>query len=268
MSRLICQFYSKALKRDIEFHVLLPFDSMTPAAMRRAYPVCYLLHGGANDCTVIEKYTSVERYAIENGIVAVTFSAENKYYRHLTSVVETHPSGRLVIDEDFPDFILRELPEFLASFLPVSTDSAHSFIAGLSMGGYGALVNTLLAPDRFRAAGVFSGLVFERRLCFLSPMERAALPEDQLAQFILPELRELIASATASHARLPDYYIANGTLDITEFLPLVADMLKDAGAEVRYDCSLPYAHDWAFWDIQLSRFFSWIRTRYFDERGD
>ena len=81
MGRFICEYYSRSLNREIRIHVLLPTPPHSAADC--LYPAVYLLHGGANDCSVLERYTSVERYLVSHELAGILFSAENKYYRTL-----------------------------------------------------------------------------------------------------------------------------------------------------------------------------------------
>ena len=55
------------------------------------------------------------------------------------------------------DYVSEELPEIVGNFFRISQDPADTFVAGLSMGGYGALKLALTHPDRFAAAATLSG---------------------------------------------------------------------------------------------------------------
>ena len=57
----------------------------------------------------------------------------------------------------FWTFLSEELPAVVASFFRVSTRREDTFVAGLSMGGYGALKWALRQPERFAAAASLSG---------------------------------------------------------------------------------------------------------------
>src|SRR5690606_12198592 len=54
-------------------------------------------------------------------------------------------------------FISEELPEISRSFFPLSDKREDNFVAGLSMGGYGAFKLALSHPDKFSAAASLSG---------------------------------------------------------------------------------------------------------------
>ena len=58
-------------------------------------------------------------------------------------------------EQDF-DFLVYELPEFLGANFLISTVRSDSYIAGLSMGGYGVLAHGLLCPKHYAAVGAVS----------------------------------------------------------------------------------------------------------------
>lgn len=265
MARAFFEFYSHALKREITIHVLFPMEEIDEAQKgKNKLPVLYLLHGGANDVTTFERYTSVERYIVENKIVAVLFSAENKYYRDITVEVPQHPSGLYLFHEAFFMFLQEELPAFITSHFYVSTRWEDTYIAGFSMGGYGAAYHALMYPEKYCALGLFSPLIFERSYCFLPSHERQKLSTKNCRNALLPELLELISINKEKKKAWPQIYLTNGTKDIMEFVPVFEQELSLAGAQVTTDYSLPYAHEWGLWDINLKNFLKWIpRTDYF-----
>ena len=70
-------------------------------------------------------------------------------------------------------FLSEELPALVGAFFRVSTRREDTFVAGLSMGGYGALKWALRQPERFAAAASLSGALHLERLRTLP-----ARPED------------------------------------------------------------------------------------------
>ena len=105
----------------------------------------YLLHGLSDDHTAWLRYTSVERYAAAAGLAVVMPAVNRSFYAN-----ERH-GGR------YWDFISEELPKTVGRFFRVSQDPRDTYVAGLSMGGYGAMKLALSRPDRFAAAATLSG---------------------------------------------------------------------------------------------------------------
>ena len=152
MAQLMCNFVSYSLGGGVDIAITLPTLSScdlgqgkTPCHTPQGkYPVLYLLHGHGNDYKSWYRFTSMERYAEERRIAVVTCSVGNKAYMNAA------------YGENYYDFIAKELPEFICGNFPVSERREDTYIAGLSMGGYGTLAHALDRPQAFRAAGAFS----------------------------------------------------------------------------------------------------------------
>lgn len=169
MAHFTCNFISYVLNRAVDVDVIIPGVTSTEAEdpkvthkPRWKYPVLYLLHGYCNDYSTWERYTSIERYAEERRIAVVTFSAENNMYMKLQDVKKENPIEGLM-EPDYEKFLMEELPDFVTSMFPISEKPSDTYIAGLSMGGFGALSNGFRYPDRFRAVGAFSPLTTQLR---------------------------------------------------------------------------------------------------------
>jgi len=120
---------------------------------RKKHPVLFLLHGLSDDHTMWMRRTSIERYAAARNL-AVVMPAVGR------SFLPGHGERRALLD-----FHERELPAILRGFFPALGKARDNFVAGLSMGGYGAMRLALAHPERFAAAASFSGaLDYVRRL--------------------------------------------------------------------------------------------------------
>ena len=105
----------------------------------------YLLHGLTDDDTAWTRYTSIERYAAAKGLAVVMPQVHRSFYS------DEAYGGR------FWTFLSEELPQVVGRFFRVSTRREDTFVAGLSMGGYGAFKWALRQPARFAAAASLSG---------------------------------------------------------------------------------------------------------------
>ena len=246
MAKFTCNFISYTLKRTVDITVIVPSvtipesmgmgaaESAAPALTHRKadkHPVLYLLHGFGNNHTAWNAYTNVELYAEERQIAVVCLSAENKAYVN---------SDR----DAFYDFIARELPTFVTGMFPISDRPQDTYIAGLSMGGYGTLVHALSRPEEFTAFGAFSAAV-----SFGGDAE--AQPEKDPGK--------LLDKQVQAGASLPQAYMACGTED--HLYPAdrdFAEKLRGAGVDVTWDELPGYGHEWRFWDIQVEKFLQWI----------
>lgn len=155
-----CNFFSKTLNNHVDVNVLLPsmpdnsqfFHSLDDIYMERTIPVLYLLHGALDDYSMWLRHTNVERYAQEAQIAVVMPSGQNGFYSNAKYGL------------NYFDYITTELPCFIEYTFPVSRTSANRYIAGPSMGGYGAAKCALAKPEHYRAFGNFSGAVDPEKL--------------------------------------------------------------------------------------------------------
>ena len=150
MALLDCDFFSDALEVGTSMTVVLPqaTESQIGVSARddgSDPPVLYLLHGLSDDHTAWLRYTSIERYAAAAGLAVVMPAAGRSFYAD-----EAH-------GHRYWTYVSEELPGIVRSFFRVSDRPEHTFVAGLSMGGYGALKLALTHPGRFGAAASLSG---------------------------------------------------------------------------------------------------------------
>ena len=257
MAHLRCDFFSEALSLSTTMTVLLPQQTSTQIGMEGRTtegppPVLYLLHGLSDDDTIWLRRTSIERYAAPLGLAVVMPQVHRSFY------ADQAYGGR------YWTFLSEELPALVSSLFRVSDRREDTFVAGLSMGGYGALKWALRQPERFAAAASLSGAVdvaglhtgrerpedprmFER---IFDGQEVAGTPEDVLW---------LLAHADAS--TLPDLYLCCGTED-----PLIGDNRRFAeacqAAGVPLTSSFDAgAHEWAYWDATIQDVLAWLPIR-------
>lgn len=155
-----CNFYSKTLNNHVDVNVLLPsmpdnhhfFHGLEEIYQQRNIPVLYLLHGALDDYTMWLRHTNIERYAEEAGLAVVMPSGQNGFY------------SNALYGLNYFDYITKELPRFVEYTFPVSARREDRYIAGPSMGGYGAAKCALGSQETYRAFGDFSGAVDPEKL--------------------------------------------------------------------------------------------------------
>ncbi|MDD5688091.1 MAG: alpha/beta hydrolase family protein [Elusimicrobia bacterium] len=141
-----CNFVSKILGIWTSMNVLLPQPENTQKVFTGKYPTLYLLHGLADDYSTWLRRTSVERYAESLNLAIVMPDADKSFYTDMAN------------GNKYFTFISEELPVIARSFFPLSSLRKDNFVAGLSMGGYGALKVAFRCPDKFIAAASLSGV--------------------------------------------------------------------------------------------------------------
>ena len=115
-----------------------------PVAKRK---VLYLLHGLSDDGSAWQRYTSIETLTNAYGLVVVMPSAGRSFYID-------QPNG-----QKYFTYLTEELPYYLADVFGLKPRRENTFIAGNSMGGYGAVKAALLHPELYSAAASFSGVL-------------------------------------------------------------------------------------------------------------
>src|SRR3954454_10045136 len=195
MAFLTCDFFSEVLEVGTSITVVLPQPNedqigVTARTSTGPPPVLYLLHGLTDDHTAWPRYTSISRYAEAAGLAVVMPAVHHSFYAD-----EVH-------GHRYFTYVSEELPSVVASFFRVSSRPSETFVAGLSMGGYGAFRLALTHPERFAAAASLSGALDLRYLVGRS--ERSALFQRAFASEVGPS-DDLFAMVAAAPSMLPLY---------------------------------------------------------------
>ena len=255
MATLEFQFYSKALKKVTTANVILPEIHKTKEGVGNpgnTYKTLYLLHGLSGDHTNWLRKTSIERYANEYGIAVVMPDVGRSWYTDTA------------YGEKYFTFVAEELPAVCRSYFKGMSDKREdNYIAGLSMGGYGALKLGLNSSDTFSKVVSLSGgldvdaLVQERMLSNGEYWENVFGPADKIAG----SENDLFASAErlkASGKALPDVYMWCGTEDfLYDQNVRMRDHLNNLGYNLTYtEC--PGDHQWKYWDEHIQKGIEWL----------
>jgi putative tributyrin esterase len=253
MAHLRVDFFSDALALSTSMTVILPQQTSTQIGMSGQLaegppPVLYLLHGLSDDDTTWLRRTSIERYAAPLGLAVVMPQVHRSFYADETYGMK------------FWTYLSDELPRVVRGFFRVSPKPAETFVAGLSMGGYGAMKWALRQPERFAAAASFSGAL---DLAYIQEYDLRphirALTARVFAGRTVPhsdeDLFHLIR--TADRSRLPALTVRCGTEDVlmAQNERFVATC-RQRGVPV--DAAFgPGAHEWGYWDEQIE---AWIAS--------
>ncbi len=136
-------FYSKELSKSVGVNVLIPEKCRNS---NESYKTIWLLHGLTDDHSAWMRYSSIERYANENGIAVVMPNVDRSWYTNTA------------YDAAYFDFASVELPQVCRGlFCGMSQKREDNIVGGLSMGGYGALKLALTCPEQYGACISLSG---------------------------------------------------------------------------------------------------------------
>jgi putative tributyrin esterase len=247
MALLTCDFFSDALQVGTSMTVVLPQRTeeqigVTGGGSDGPPPLLYLLHGLSDDHTTWHRYTAIGRYAEKAGLAVVMPTVHRSFY---TNEAQGHR---------YWDFVSEELPGIVHEFLRVTGWPEETFVAGLSMGGYGALKLALTHPERYAAAASLSGGL-ELRQLLLDP-HRADLLDRVFGGTVSAENDVFTLLQQASG--VPPLYLGCGTED--PLLPgtrRFADDAIAAGLDVTLDLR-PGTHEWSLWDAMIPDVIAWL----------
>ncbi len=255
MALLHLHFHSDVLGMAMSADVILPQKNTSLIGMRTEtsehFSTLWLLHGLSDDHTIWQRRTSIERYAAERGIAVVMPAAHKSWY------CDMKYGGA------FFTYITEELPALCRSFFRgMSADREYNVIAGLSMGGYGALKAALTYPDRYRAAASFSGALDIAAYVHGKKEENEPGWYSVLGDFDKVEgsRNDLfrLAEQNAAVSLHPSLYLWCGTED-----PLLSanrrmkEHLDALGLAPAYSESAG-SHSWDCWDVQIRRALSFF----------
>ena len=233
---------------------VLPYKALLPAAYfksNRRYPVLYLLHGlfGHYDDWITR--TNLAEYAAGYDLIIVTPEGNDSWYVDSATV----PADK------YESYFMRELiPDVDARYRTIKDRRARA-VAGLSMGGYGALKYGLKYRDYFAFAGSLSGALDPANRSdehpgfawdILRPSLTAAFGPANSRARELNDLHQIARNLTAADiSSLPYLYLDCGLED--GFLATnreLADILVSKKIKHQYR-QLPGGHNWEYWDRQV-----------------
>lgn len=258
MALFHCNFYSSILNLSVSMDVILP--QPPPGEQRNdRLPVLWLLHGLSDDHTIWQRRTSIERYVEPMNLAVVMPAVDRSFYADMAQ------------GNRYWTYVSEELPRLARSFFPLSERREENFVAGLSMGGYGAFKLALTSPERYAAAASLSGALrnFAEDVQSEDPAWVAELTR------IFGDLRcfpgspndvYFLAEQVARRgAPIPRLYQCCGTEDF-----LYSDNLRFKAHAEALGLPLTYEegpgdHVWSYWDAMIQRVLAWLPLQNGDE---
>jgi putative tributyrin esterase len=245
---------SKLMAREMPYKVILPLKYEADKTKR--FAVIYLLHGleGHYDNWVTK--SKLAEHAAKYEYIIVTPEGNNGWYTDSATLK----------NDKYESYIIKELvPEIDKKFRTLA-DRQNRTIAGLSMGGYGALKFGLKYPQMFALVGSFSGALPAplwtnatlgglSRWKTLTDSLTAAYGADDSPTRRENDIFRIVGEMPADKIKsLPFIYLDCGTEDfLIRFNRDFATILFDKKIPHEFR-QLPGVHDWKFWDSQVQEF--------------
>ncbi len=280
MALFTLNFFSNYLMVNTQVNVVMPRIELSESPREfyssgRKYRVLWLLHGSCGDHTDWIRNTNIARYAEERDLIVV-----------LPSVLNSDYSNYVTFADGFRvwDYLTEELMPLIYNWLPASDKKENNFIAGLSMGGNGALMMGLGHPELFQGVAVLSSTA--REIEYLRPFSKMTSAEFRMAAkdpvkfpgpngtgMRLKEINQVAKYDTVQdfldscentwdrlpevvrEGKLPKTYVSCGTKDKNVY-PRFQRLKKYAGeigADIFFEEEEGFEHEFALWDISIRK---------------
>jgi S-formylglutathione hydrolase FrmB len=255
MSKFHCEFRSEALQLATAMTVILPSElgRLDSDLNRdgRGVPTLWLLHGLSDDHTAWTRQTSIERYVSGRNLAVVMPQVDRSYYADMAH------------GNRYWTFISEELPRLARAMFPLSSRREDNFVAGLSMGGYGAYKLALNFPERYAAAASLSGAldpiwIWDQEIADASRWENIFGSKQALQRSESDLMRQAEQLSVSDHQDLP-LYCSCGTADfIYQCSVNFRDHANTLGLNLTYHEHPGRDHTWDYWDEQIQQVIDWL----------
>ena len=204
---------SASMGRTLRAAVVLP--DWYKKAKKQAFPVIYLLHGGSGSfrdwLTKTPDKTLLQGLADQYNLIIVTPDGDPTSYYFDSPQIKT---------SQFETFISKELIDKIDNTYRTVRDRKGRIIAGLSMGGHGAMFISSRHPDLYAAAGSMSGVMNINTATWKVPADFAKSRAENFAKLLGPAAPGDAPYPGYTMVTMADKLKANG-------LPLIFDIGVD-----------------------------------------
>ena len=244
-------FHSDSLQITTQLRVIFPDLSHDVTPVIEGEPrVLYLLHGLAGNSGEWTRFSKIEYYAKKYNFTIIMPEVQRSFY------CDSAAGPR------YFTYITEELPAICQRWFRLDGRRENTYIAGESMGGYGAFKAALRCPERYYAAASLSGVLDDRAMARsildgswpdVAPEELRALHGGDGLPGAEDDVIELVRR-TAARPDRPRLIQLCGTED---FLYEGNQRFRRAAEEAGYGLSYaegPGDHEWPYWDkaVQLA----------------
>ncbi len=262
MSLLNYNYSSRVLEMDTQINMILPEPRPRPEGSDErierklpsdGFPTLYLLHGLTEDFTAWIRKSSIERYASARNLAVVMPDADASFYTDMAC------------GKDYFKFLNGELLDVARQYFPLSKRREDNFVAGLSMGGYGAFKWALREPEKFAAAASLSGSLDIARV-----VESVEEPEErEKLEWVFGDLESLKGSKddpvhlarelANSEGPRPKLFQCCGKDDFL-YEPNVTfkRTVDELPLDLRYSEEEGTGHEWDYWDRMIQQVIEWL----------
>lgn len=269
MALIETTFRSYTLKRSVTFSALIPADRDFKTGeetrfQRGKFRTLYLLHGYSGDHHDFMNLTDISQLSDSLGLAIIFPDGENSFYLEDSELGTSHSA-----------YIGKELVELTRIIFPLSERREDTFIGGISMGAYGAVINGLRYTEIFSRIISMSGAFIELEIADRKETFSDGISNRMFQQRIFGEpsaLRQsdkdprfLIEQLLNKGRSVPQMYQVCG---LDDFLigvnRTLHEFLMSRGVNHVY-CEDSGVHDWDFWRKHLEKSLEWLMEHELDE---
>lgn len=253
MSYSEIHFLSKELSQGVSAAVIMPERGPFGSDARPPYKTVYFLPGYSGDYTSLMNFLGFRKQAELKGLAVVIPNGQNSFYID-------HPER----NANYSRFIGEELIERTRDMFRLSDRREDTYIAGISMGGYGALLNGLLYRNVFSKVAAFSPSADPYTL--MKYPERGGFGEKEFAnmfgsfdEYAQGRWNIVKGYQEADKKSLPQLFIGCGDRDIAVDSQVAGfrKALDDVGVNYKYFETYGN-HDFDTWEKMMDPAFSFL----------
>lgn len=262
MSFIQLNTFALSLMRQTVVNIILPDDA--PIMLTTGNPhyerptkTLFLLHGFSGNMHDWVTGSNIQDIAIRYNLAVVMPAGDNSFY------LNGRGTGRL-----YADFVGKELVEYMRKTFGLAMKKEDTFIAGLSMGGFGALHTGLQFPENYGKLAAFSSALIVHEIKNQKPgFYNEVADYDYFSSVFgnLDELEEsvnnpeyLVKELKKQKEEIPAIYMAVGTEDfLLENNRQMHAFLEAEQIEHTY-IEGPGAHEWDFWNAHIEPAVCWL----------
>lgn len=257
MAHMTLDFKSTALTRNVSMEVFLPGGEGSPI-VNPPYKTLYFLPGFSSSAVQTAAYVNFRYLSLLHGLAIVIVNGDNSFYVNQPLVMA-----------NYSDYITNELLTFTRTILPLSDKREDTFIGGISMGGFGAIINGIKASEKFSKIVALSPGVDmyawahrpDQKLFQAASLDRLFGSEEQY-NTSYESNRYAVLNAQKEKRPIPELFISCGTEDqlvgpqVTDYLTF----LKEHDVPYTYETAAG-GHDVMHWATMLPKAISFLDAK-------
>lgn len=253
MAHLSMNYKSQSLLRNISMEIFLPYEEGLPNP-EQPYKTFYFLPGFSSSSKELSTFLNFRLHGLMKGIAVVIIDGDNSFYVDKPERFEM-----------YSQFITREILEVTRGILPLSSKREDTYIGGISMGGYGALVNGLKNSESFSKIAMMSpGFDFYKILdngssAFTQEFLDGLFGDRETHLNSINHPETAILASKNEGKEIPEMFICCGQEDELVYDNDVdfINILKENNIPVEF-IEESGGHDVLFWDKMMDNMFSFL----------